>query len=361
MKLNSLLFFCLLITLNSCNGQNNSGVANKEQTTIGDTVTALDKTTFIIFQAKDSSYWFGSNDKGVYHYKGKTLIHFDTRDGLSNDTIREIQEDGSGNIYFTTHNGINRFDGEKFITLLVDKTEAAPWRSGPNDLWFKGEPGKNGPYRFDGKKLYHLEFPKHYMEDEVTKNIPNQQYSPYEIYYIYKDRQGNIWFGTGTLGICRYDVQANTLSWLYEDHLQFVPAGGSFGIRSIMEDRNGKFWFCNTRYRYTIFPEDSIGNIDHFIKYKKEKGIELKAPDGNDHVYFMSIVEDEKGGLWMATYGTGVWHYDGSKVTHYVVKDGAKEITLFSIYKDLQGDLWLGTHEAGAYKFNGKTFEKFKP
>ena len=67
------------------------------------------------------------------------------------------------------------------------------------------------------------------------------------------------------------------------------------------------------------------------------------------------------GVLWMATYGYGVWRYDGEKVTRYPVKDGDKEITLFSIYKDNRGDLWLGTHEAGAYKFNGKTFEKFRP
>jgi hypothetical protein len=63
----------------------------------------------------------------------------------------------------------------------------------------------------------------------------------------------------------------------------------------------------------------------------------------------------------MATYGVGVWRYDGEKVTHYPVKDGAKAITVFAIYKDNRGDLWLGTHEAGAYKFNGKSFEKFKP
>jgi ligand-binding sensor domain-containing protein len=75
----------------------------------------------------------------------------------------------------------------------------------------------------------------------------------------------------------------------------------------------------------------------------------------------MAIVEDEKGVLWMASGGYGVWRYDGDKVTHYSVRDGAKEATLFAIYKDNRGDLWLGTHAAGAYKFSGKTFEKFKP
>src|SRR4030095_12905271 len=63
----------------------------------------------------------------------------------------------------------------------------------------------------------------------------------------------------------------------------------------------------------------------------------------------------------MATFGAGVWRYDGEKVTRYAVKDGAKEITLFSISKDNSGDLWLGTHQAGPYKFHGNVFEKMPP
>jgi ligand-binding sensor domain-containing protein len=142
----------------------------------------------------------------------------------------------------------------------------------------------------------------------------------------------------------------------------YVPSGGSFGIRSILEDKAGAFWICNTRYRYRVDPKDAPDPGKELIKYKREDGIaELKDLDGADRVYFMSIIEDEKGVLWMASYGSGVWRYDGKTTTHYPIKDGAKVITLFSICKDNRGDLWLGTHEAGAYKFNGKTFEKFKP
>jgi ligand-binding sensor domain-containing protein len=71
------------------------------------------------------------------------------------------------------------------------------------------------------------------------------------------------------------------------------------------------------------------------------------------------LQEDNDNNLWFVTYRSGVWKYDGMKITHYTVQDNSKDITLFSIYKDNNGDLWLGTHENGAYKFNGKTFEKF--
>ncbi len=149
---------------------------------------------------------------------------------------------------------------------------------------------------------------------------------------------------------------------MYEKHLTLIEGGGSFGIRSIIEDKEGKFWFCNTSYRYNILPAGLIEQDKILIDYKREKGIEnVKSPGGKDRIYFMSVVEDDKGDLWMLTYEQGVWRYDGKIITHYAVKDDSKNIKLFSIYKDKQGDLWLGTHEAGAYKFNGNTFEKFKP
>jgi len=75
---------------------------------------------------------------------------------------------------------------------------------------------------------------------------------------------------------------------------------------------------------------------------------------------YLSTVRDNNNNLWFVTYRSGVWKYDGTKITHYVVQENSKDITLFSIYKDNNGVLWLGTHENGAFKFNGTTFEKFR-
>jgi ligand-binding sensor domain-containing protein len=75
--------------------------------------------------------------------------------------------------------------------------------------------------------------------------------------------------------------------------------------------------------------------------------------------FFLSITEDNKGNLWMATYENGVWKYNGKELINYPVKDGETDVLLFTIYKDNKGVLWLGTHNAGVYTFNGHTFEKF--
>ena len=337
-----------------------------EQKAKGEAVAELDKAIFYIFQAKDNTYWFGSNERGVYRYGGKTLINFTMKDGLVSNRIRGIQEGKSGNIYFTTYEGIGKFDGVAFTTLSV-AADSAPtdWKKQPDDLWFVGSPDTGSVCRYDGKSLRQLKLPTTKIGEDLIARTPRSRFEnvkslPYDVYTISNDSEGNLWFGTAAAGVCRFD--GKSLDWLYEKHLTEVEGGGSFGIRSILEDKDGAFWICNTQHRYRVDTKDAPDPGKNLIRYKRDKGSEqLEAPDGKDHIYFMSIVEDAKGVLWMATYGSGVWRYDGDKAIRHPVKAGDKEITLFSIYNDNHGDLWLGTHEARAYKFNGKTFEKFKP
>lgn len=359
MKTSILLFLSILTFLTSCNGQ-----SQKTTATIGQTVSELSKSILLIYQAEIGDYWFGSDVDGVYRYNGKKIIHFSEKDGLSNNRIRSIQEDKNGNIYFATLGGISKFDGQSFTTLTAIKSTSANdnWRLQSDDLWFAmtGKNGEKGPYRFDGTNLYQLEFPKHYLADNYFAENLNKPWNPYEVYSIYKDSKGNMWFGTGTFGVCRYD--GKSFSWLYEDHLTNVPNGGSFGIRSVTEDKDGKFWICNTNYRYSVSPDNIKDNDKVLIKYERQKGIEdVKSTDGKNRIYFMSATNDNDGNLWLASYDEGVCCFNGETTKQYIVKDGAKNATIFSIYKDNKGGLWLGTHEAGAYKFNGQTFEKFAP
>lgn len=231
----------------------------------------------------------------------------------------------------------------------------------PDDLWFTmtGKNGEKGPYRFDGTNLYQLEFPKSHLADKYFSENADKPWSPYEVYSIYKDSKGTMWFGTANFGVCRYD--GKSFSWLYEDHLTNVPNGGSFGIRAVTEDKEGKFWICNTNYRFNISAESRIEYDKVLVKYDRQTGIEgIKSSNGNDGIYFMSAINDNEGNLWMTTYDQGVWCYDGKTAKQYIIKDGTKNATLYSVYKDKKGGLWVGSHEAGVYRFDGEVFEKFR-
>jgi len=77
----------------------------------GEIVSNLGSGVMYVFQAANSDYWFDTNDRGVYRYDGKLVVNFTTNVKLCNNRIRGIQEDKSGNIYFTVYEGINEFDG----------------------------------------------------------------------------------------------------------------------------------------------------------------------------------------------------------------------------------------------------------
>jgi hypothetical protein len=335
----------------------------------GEIVSELDKAVMHVFQAKNGDYWFGSKDRGVYRYDGKTLVNFTMKDGLGYNHVGGIQEDKAGNVYFTTSSdfdaerrkltqAICRFDGKAFSPLAVPE-KAAPadaWKLQPDDLWFGGGQDSGTVFRYDGTTLHRLELPSTKEGDDFLaahprSKYPNIKYSPYDTYVNFKDGKGHVWFGTAMLGVCRYD--GKSFAWLPEGELR----NGSFGTRSIVEDKDGKFWFCNSLHRYGVELSGKGGP-----SFKKEDGIrDAKDPSRPRIVGIMSGVLDRAGVLWMATYGDGVWRYDGKDATRYPVRDGDKDITLFTISTDNQGVLWLGTHTAGAYKFNGKAFEMFKP
>lgn len=337
---------------------------------IGNPVSEIGKDIFHVFQAKNTNYWFGSAEQGVYRFDGYTLTHFTTKDGLANNRIRGIQEDKAGNIYFITMawdgarrfgDAISKFDGKTFNLLsATDSTSSArAWKLQPDDLWFAGAQDSGVVYRYDGRTLHRLRFPKTKAgEEHISKyprsEYPNMTYNPYDVYIIYKDRKGNIWFGTN-LGVCCYN--GNSFTWISEEELGFDEVGRAFNVRSISEDKAGKFWFSNTTHCWNV----AQNNGGRGINFRKENGIEpANRQNPDDFAYFISSVTDDSGDLWMATLNAGVWRYDGKKLVHYPIKDGNSTVRLFSIYKDNQGDLWLGSHTAGVFKFNGTTFKPFK-
>lgn len=351
MKLTTLLFFSILSILTSCNGQTsnskNHSVLLKEINVEGDTVKELGSSIMVIYQDKKNTYWFGSWETGVYRYDGKTLVNYTTKHGLLNNRIDEIKEDKFGNIYFGSANAtssISKFNGNNFTTLMSVPSEN--WKLESSDIWFEYSYGNTRKvYRYDGITLYELQFPK-------PPNLSN----PFDIYSIYKDRKGNIWFGTNPVGVCRYD--GKSFDWITEEDVTEFRNEGANGVRSITEDKNGDFWF-NTENRYSVYDSITLKSNKFYTRHESIGSLDGKNTSGLKE--FLSTVRDNENNLWFVTYRDGVWKYDGTKITHYTVQANAKDITLFSIYKDNNGDLWLGTHENGAYKFNGTSFEKFKP
>jgi ligand-binding sensor domain-containing protein len=102
----------------------------------GEIVSEMAKDLWYVFQGKNGHYWFGSHSEGLFRYDGKTITRFASKDGLAGVQMGGIQEDKSGNIYFSTDKGISKFDGRSFTTL--EPKAAGEWKKEPDDLWFGG-------------------------------------------------------------------------------------------------------------------------------------------------------------------------------------------------------------------------------
>lgn len=345
-ELNSIVLFVLVLVLASCSGQTLESKVDDETRVESSPVVKLDDNIMVIFQDSKDVYWFGSWKTGVYRYDGEELVNYTVADGLLNNRVDEIKEDAFGNIYFASANTtskVSKFDGETFTTL-----KAVPgdnWGLDSTDMWLRYSYGNTGRvYRYDGTTLFELDLP----------NPPNLT-NPFDVYSIYKDRMGNIWFGTNPVGVCRYDGES--FDWITEEDVTEFRNEGANGVRSIAEDKHGDFWF-NTEFRYSIYDSITLKSDAFYTRHQSIGGLDGKQESGLDE--YLSCVADDNDNLWFVTYLDGVWKYDGTTITHYPVKERNEQIALFSIYKDNHGDLWLGSHENGIYKFNGTTFEKFR-
>lgn len=351
MILKTTLILSVLTAFCSCNGQNQKLTENKTEQIVsiivGDTSSSLGKDLDCILQDKKGNYWFASNGEGVYLYNGKMLRHITNKDGLCSNFVLSIQEDINENLWFTTRDGICQFDGNKF-TDYTDNIKNAPFSKlqyKKGGLFFNH---LNGICFYDG-----ISFTNFNIHPDNYSPSPSDMNRPYSIYSTLVDKEGNVWFGTQSQGVCRYD--GKTLTYFTDKNL----AGPA--VRAIFQDKKGNIWFGNNGgglYRYdgktltNITEEKNLGNPE-FLKGQFNDKIGSLAR-------IFSINEDKAGNLLIGTIDAGLWKFDGVNLTNYTTKDGLAGNSIWTIYKDNKNELWIVTNGEAICKFNGQKFTKYE-
>lgn len=308
---------------------------------------------------RSGNMWFGTSREGVFKYDGEKFINFRESNGLCDDEVSAIIEDDEGVIWFGTGRGLCNYNGDSFqyipipnieintnwlkeaypivnpngvLSLLQDRSGvlwigsngAGAYRYDPKtkvrdgqvqftsflknrgnlqpdslhhnvitsileddsgNIWFTSF-SHGGLSMYDGKTMHHFGVEDGLADDMISTS--------------YKTKSGQIWFGTRSAGMSRFD--GSTFSTLYE------PQGPCHNnMARMLEDREGRFWIGSfARSGVCWFDGES------FTPFQAE---------GSEHLKDVKcIAEDGKGNIWFGgRYGI-LWRYDGESLTDFSQK-----------------------------------------
>lgn len=123
-----------------------------------------------------------------------------------------------------------------------------------------------------------------------------------------EDKTGNIWFGGGENGLSRYDGKTFT-NFSVNDGLC------ENNITSIIEDKQGKLWFCSDIINASIG-----GGI---CRYDGKSFIGSNTKNGPTKNGYWILLEDKSGNIWIGGRQASLVRYDGKSFID-VVASGAK-------------------------------------
>ncbi len=99
-----------------------------------------------LLEDSSGAVWAGTRGSGIYRFNNSGVEHFDSEDGLSDDTVYRMLEDSEGAIWLGTNNGINRFKNGRFESITAEDglsrdTIFQILEDGSGDLWLASEKG----------------------------------------------------------------------------------------------------------------------------------------------------------------------------------------------------------------------------
>lgn len=294
--------------------------------------------------------------------------NYSVSEGLAQSQVYTMMEDHKGFLWLGTNGGgLSRFDGQKFETFstrqgLSDNHINSLWEDDMGNIWIAS---RNGLDKFDGRTCVSIELP-------IAGKVG--------ITSLLADAGGQLWVGSSQGIFCRRNDQ-----WVDTEELKGQAAGLMFldesdrlwiGLHRGLLCKDSSGWMDKTSFgilnkaQITGFAEDSLGHIwistynSGLFKYDGE-GFKRVLQDQsrlNGALYF-ALLFDQEGMLWLATQNKGVARWDGkdSVLTLLRKEDGLANDHVRCLLEDRWGILWFGTSGGGLSKYAGQQFVQYGP
>jgi len=358
--------YCLVCLLALLCAPVTPAAAGQEQNIIFDNLTIRDglsqSTVFTVLQDREGYMWFGTED-GLNRYDGYRFVTYkndpECPRSLSYNYIKTVIEDREGVLWVgTSGGGLNRFhrDSDDFTSHRHEEGNAASLcndevtallEDSRGRLWVGTEDGLSRMDRESGA------FTSYRSNAGQTDTIGGNR-----ITALAADQAGTVWVGTGAGGISRYDEAADGFRRYDLDPLGGPSLGGN-RIRSLYLDPNGRL-LAGTEYGLFTYNETE----DRFASVAETRG----AAGRLRRETISAAFEDSEGILWFGSADNGVYRYDRRanelRRFHHLPAE-ANSISgneIYTIYEDRAGVLWLGTDMgANRYDLRRSYFAHYRP
>jgi signal transduction histidine kinase/ligand-binding sensor domain-containing protein len=285
-----------------------------------------------LIEDRAGRWWMGVPGELLCWENGR-LSRFAASNAWGPHEVYDLTEDTAGNIWAASKGPVqlHRFAAGQFTSYgresgLInpdDIRSLRPDREG--NLWVGT--GSGGLHRFQPRKLVSLLAGSYSTEDEVYGVAPGQN--------------GRVWLST-TYGL----VQFQEGRFIVYTNTKTIGDGLKARLRPVFEDRTGQVWF------------GLDGNGLHTLR-----GGRMMAADGPDlsgpsKRWLNSIFEDRAGTLWVATQ-RGLLERRQGQFRLWTTEDGLSANQVFGLTEGPDGTLWVGTEHAGINRFKDGRFRAY--
>jgi len=322
--------------------------------------------------------------------------HIGAEDGLVNSDVHALQQDATGYMWIGTDNGLQRYDGYRFVSYVHDPEDPASLSKNivtalafapDGTLWIGTEsegldslaPGSERftHHRHDAEqagsladdRVFALLFDKqgrlwigtdkgvdsldaaggfHHYATHST--LPNGE----RILSLYQTADGRLWVGSDH-GVFWYDPKSDAL-------LRFAPKGGAAAqaAMAVLDTAPIGLFYADREGRLWIGSEHGIGVLEHGTELTRFYTQQPGKDCGLQSDHSRGLLEDEEGGMWIATLHGGLSHLDASGCFSVYLHDATDPASLRDddprvMYRDRTGLIWIGAYYSGIDIYNPRT------
>ena len=282
--------------------------------------------------------------------KNYIFRHIDQSDGLLHNRVSNIVQDGKGYIWIMTVNGLQRYDGSRFVNYPYNPDNPGGITYDINCELFADH--KNNRLWIAGETIEKFDLQKNkftaYSIDEILKDSSF-------LFSEYKDSFNETWYA-GPFGVVREDNGIQKIRSYLSTAPWLAPAKSN---DIFFDPGNGEIWFPTwdglhlfdkkTKRRYS----HSYNPFHHpLLQVMETKGLTHFFKDSDHNIWIASYSKPEFYKYSNTTKQVTVYSLSGMQVSREKYKERDVTSIVYCFFEDSHHNLWIGTQNAGLLKYN---------